>query len=77
MRIAAGLVAGLPGLLDRGEAPMFPRGIWKVAWLLLLAALAAIAFSAVVVDMTDGKKRFGKLAAAPSLWRRRRGRSSR
>jgi len=40
---------------------MFPRGIWKVAWLLLLAALAAIAFSAVVVDMTDGKQRFGKL----------------
>jgi hypothetical protein len=40
---------------------MFPRGIWKVAWLLLLAALAAIAFAAVVVDMTDGKMRFGKL----------------
>ncbi len=46
---------------------MFPRGIWKVAWQLLLAAIAAIAFAAVVLDMTEGEKRFGKLGRAAVL----------
>lgn len=46
---------------------MFKNGFWKAAWLLLLAALGAIAFSAIVVDTTEGDKRFGRFGRGAVL----------